>query len=106
MTIFRFGIDPTELGTSVELVARAVVLARDLTNTTSLEKCPQWLADRASGLASDAGLTVRVRDEVVLFGEQDGEAISAWDWAERLDTIAYEIVCGIAINRVPRRYGP
>jgi alanine racemase len=49
---------------------------------------------------------VRVRDEVVLFGEQDGEVISAWDWAERLDTIAYEIVCGIAINRVPRRYGP
>jgi alanine racemase len=50
--------------------------------------------------------TVHVRDEVVLFGEQGGEAISAWDWAERLDTIAYEIVCGIAINRVPRRYGP
>ena len=48
--------------------------------------------------------SVRVRDEVVLFGEQDGEAISAWDWAERLDTIAYEIVCGISINRVPRRY--
>jgi alanine racemase len=50
--------------------------------------------------------SVHVRDEVVLFGEQGGEAISAWDWAERLDTIAYEIVCGIAINRVPRRYGP
>ena len=48
--------------------------------------------------------SVRVRDEVVLFGEQEGEAISAWDWAERLDTIAYEIVCGISINRVPRRY--
>jgi alanine racemase len=50
--------------------------------------------------------SVHVRDEVVLFGEQGDEAISAWDWAERLDTIAYEIVCGIAINRVPRRYGP
>jgi alanine racemase len=50
--------------------------------------------------------SVRVRDEVVLFGEQNGEVISAWDWAERLDTIAYEIVCGIAINRVPRRYSP
>ena len=43
---------------------------------------------------------------VVLFGEQNGDVITAWDWAERLDTIAYEIVCGIAINRVPRRYGP
>jgi alanine racemase len=48
---------------------------------------------------------VAVGDEVVLFGAQGDETISAWDWAERLDTIAYEIVCGIAINRVPRRYG-
>jgi alanine racemase len=48
---------------------------------------------------------VHVRDEVVLFGEQGDEMISAWDWAERLDTIAYEIVCSISINRVPRRYG-
>lgn len=48
--------------------------------------------------------SVRLRDEVVLFGEQDGETVTAWDWAERLDTIAYEIVCGISINRVPRRY--
>ena len=50
--------------------------------------------------------SVRARDEVVLFGEQDGQVISAWDWAERLDTIAYEIVCGISIDRVPRRYVP
>jgi alanine racemase len=50
--------------------------------------------------------SVRVRDEVVLIGEQDGETIAAWDWAERLDTIAYEVVCGIATDRVPRRYTP
>jgi alanine racemase len=48
--------------------------------------------------------SVHVRDEVVLIGEQNGETISAWDWAERLDTIAYEVVCGIATDRVPRRY--
>jgi alanine racemase len=48
--------------------------------------------------------SVEVGDEVVLFGRQDGELITAWDWAERLDTIAYEIVCAIAIDRVPRRY--
>jgi leucyl aminopeptidase len=47
-------------------VARAVALARDLTNTTSLEKCPQWLAEQAEALAEDAGLTVRVRDENAL----------------------------------------
>jgi len=48
--------------------------------------------------------SVRARDEVVLLGEQNGEVITAWDWAERLDTIAYEVVCGIATDRVPRRY--
>jgi alanine racemase len=48
--------------------------------------------------------SVEVGDEVVLFGRQDDELITAWDWAERLDTIAYEIVCAVAIDRVPRRY--
>jgi alanine racemase len=48
--------------------------------------------------------TVRPGDEVVLFGRQGDEEVTAWDWAERLDTIAYEIVCGVSVNRVPRRY--
>jgi alanine racemase len=69
-------------------------------------RCPILGAVTMDQLMVDCGddSSVRVRDEVVLFGEQNGEVISAWDWAERLDTIAYEIVCGIAINRVPRRY--
>jgi len=46
---------------------------------------------------------VAVGDEVVLLGRQGGEAIAAEEWAERLDTIAYEIVCGIG-PRVPRFY--
>lgn len=46
---------------------------------------------------------VDVGDEVVLIGEQGGERITADEWAERLDTIAYEIVCGIG-PRVPRHY--
>ncbi len=45
------------------VIAQAVALARDLTNTTSLEKCPQWLAEQAEALAGDASLTVRVRGE-------------------------------------------
>jgi alanine racemase len=40
-------------------------------------------------------------DEVVLIGCQGDERIGAWDWAERLGTIAYEVVCGIGA-RVPR----
>ncbi|HEX6311088.1 MAG TPA: alanine racemase [Acidimicrobiia bacterium] len=55
-------------------------------------------------LLVDAGdAPVEVGDEVVLIGRQGDEQISAGDWAERLDTIAYEIVCGIG-SRVPRRY--
>ncbi|MDQ6696875.1 MAG: alanine racemase [Actinomycetota bacterium] len=46
---------------------------------------------------------VRIGDEVVLIGAQGQERITAEDWAARLDTIGYEIVCGIG-PRVQRRY--
>jgi alanine racemase len=46
---------------------------------------------------------VRSGDEVVLIGRQGDEEITAEEWAARLDTIGYEIVCGIG-PRVPRRY--
>jgi alanine racemase len=60
-------------------------------------------------LMVDVGdLEVSVGDEVVLIGEQqaDGaepERITADDWAARIDTIGYEVVCGIG-PRVPRFY--
>jgi alanine racemase len=46
---------------------------------------------------------VAVGDEVVLLGAQGDERIGAEEWAQRLGTIAYEIVCGIGA-RVPRSY--
>ncbi len=46
---------------------------------------------------------IAVGDEVVLLGRQGGEAIPAEEWAERLDTINYEVVCGFG-PRLPRRY--
>ncbi len=46
---------------------------------------------------------VAIGDEVVLIGEQGADRITADEWAERMDTIAYEIVCGIG-PRVPRHY--
>ena len=46
---------------------------------------------------------VKPGDEVVLLGRQGGEQITAWEWAERLETIAYEVVCGVS-SRVPRDY--
>jgi alanine racemase len=48
---------------------------------------------------------VAVGDEVVLIGEQRGERVTAEEWADRLGTIGYEIVCGVSrrIARAPRR---
>ncbi|MCU1362079.1 MAG: alr [Ilumatobacteraceae bacterium] len=44
---------------------------------------------------------VAVGDQVVLIGTQGDGQITAAEWAERLGTIGYEIVCGISA-RVPR----
>ena len=49
------------------------------------------------------GADVTVGDEVVLLGTQGDEEITAWEWAGRTGTIAYEVVCGIS-DRVPRIY--
>jgi alanine racemase len=45
----------------------------------------------------------RVEDEVVIFGRQGDESISADDLARDLGTINYEIVCDLTA-RVPRIY--
>jgi len=42
-------------------------------------------------------------DEVVVLGDQGNSEVNADDWAGILDTISYEVVCGIG-PRVPRRY--
>ncbi len=47
--------------------------------------------------------SVAAGDEVVLIGRQGGQIIDAWEWAVRIGTIAYEVVCGIS-GRVPRLY--
>jgi leucyl aminopeptidase len=56
--------------TRAATVADAVALARDLVNTPSARKSPQWLADQAAGLARRCGLRVRVRggDELAAEG--------------------------------------
>jgi alanine racemase len=46
---------------------------------------------------------ITVGDEVVLLGRQGDEEITVAEWAERLDTIVYEITCGLS-PRVPRVY--
>ena len=46
---------------------------------------------------------VRIGDEVVLIGAQGSEVISANEWANKMGTIGYEIVCAISA-RMPRNY--
>ena len=47
------------------------------------------------------GPAVERGDEVVLLGWQDDEQVSATEWAERLGTIGYEVVCAFSA-RLPR----
>jgi leucyl aminopeptidase len=55
-----------------EIVAAAVRLARDLSNTPSLVKSPAWLADEATRRCRSAGVEVTVRDEKQLAAEGFG----------------------------------
>lgn len=51
------------------------------------------------------GDAVAVGDDAVLIGTQGHEAVTAVEWADRLGTISYEVLCGISA-RVARRYTP
>lgn len=46
---------------------------------------------------------VKVGKEVMLLGKQGSEEISVYEWCERLETIPYEVTCGIS-KRVRRVY--
>lgn len=46
---------------------------------------------------------IKTGDEVILIGSTKGKKIDAWDWSKILNTIPYEITCGIT-KRVPRIY--
>ncbi|EIV99685.1 alanine racemase [Thermoanaerobacter siderophilus] len=46
---------------------------------------------------------VELGDDVVIFGNQEGEKITADEIAKKLNTIPYEVYCGIS-RRVPRIY--
>jgi leucyl aminopeptidase len=54
------------------IVAEAVALARDLTNTPSMTKSPAWLADEATRIAAARDLSCRVWTESELARDQFG----------------------------------
>ncbi|HWC33773.1 MAG TPA: leucyl aminopeptidase [Mycobacteriales bacterium] len=64
-------------------VVAAVHLARDLANTPSLEKSPDWLANRAQELCEAAGVAVRIRDEVQLAAEGFGGVVGVGQGSSR-----------------------
>jgi leucyl aminopeptidase len=57
-------------------ITTAVHRARDLANTPSLTKSPQWLAEQAVELVSAAGVEVSVRDEAALADEGFGGVLA------------------------------
>jgi len=46
-----------------------------------------------------------VGDEVILIGRSGNLEISAYEWAEKLNTITYEVICQIN-HRVQRLFDP
>jgi alanine racemase len=69
-------------------------------------RCPIVGVVTMDQLMVDVGdMDVVAGDEVVLLGRQGDQQIRAEDWAERLGTIGYEVVCAISA-RVPRVYAP
>jgi alanine racemase len=46
---------------------------------------------------------VQVGDEVVFLGKQGDQEIDADEWAGRLDSVSWEVLCGFG-PRLPRRY--
>jgi leucyl aminopeptidase len=62
-------------------VARATAAARDLVNTPSLQKTPDWLAGAATTLLK--GMTVKVRDEKTLAKEGFGGIVAVGQGSTR-----------------------
>ena len=54
-------------------------------------------------LMVEVGAKVAVGDKAILFGEQDGEVITAGEIAQATETISYEILASVG-KRVPRIY--
>ena len=51
----------------------------------------------------DANQKAYLGDEVTLFGGERGDRLSIWKLCQSIDTIPYEILCGLT-QRVPRVY--
>lgn len=100
---------PTDAGIATVPIGYADGVPRNLA-ATGAEVLVRGRRCRIAGtvtmdqLMVDVGdLPVEVGDVVTLIGADGPESVTAAEWAERLGTIGYEIVCGIG-PRVPREY--
>ncbi len=94
----RIGVIPVGYGDGYRRVDGQQVLVDgsyvDVVGRVCMDQCMLQLDDLPNA---------RPGDEVVLLGEQAGQAITAGDLAERWGTLNYEVVCGLA-DRLPRVY--
>jgi alanine racemase len=85
------GVPRNLAATGAEVVVRGV-------------RCPIAGTVTMDQLMVDVGdLPVEVGDTVTLLGREGDVAVTAEEWADRMGTIGYEIVCGIG-PRVPRSH--
>ncbi len=81
---------------------------RTLTNKTSVlingKKFPVVGTICMDQIMIDVGATnIKIGDEVVVLGKSKTKNISAWDIADGIGTIPYEVTCAVS-SRVPRKY--
>ncbi len=85
-------------GYSRQLSNVGEVLIRGQRATVAGTVCMDWTLIDVTDIPQ-----VAVGDEVTLLGCDNGQCITAEEWAQRIDTINYEVFCQIS-KRVPRLY--
>jgi alanine racemase len=85
-------------GYSRHLSCRGEVLLRGRRAPVAGTVCMDWTMLDVTDIPG-----VQVGDEVTLLGRDNGEVITAEEWAARIGTISYEIFCQVS-KRVPRIY--
>ena len=85
-------------GYSRHLSCKGEVLVRGRRARVAGTVCMDWTLIDVTDIPG-----VAVGDEVTLLGRDNGSAITAEEWAEKVGTISYEVFCQVS-KRVPRIY--
>lgn len=80
------------------LSCRGEVLIRGRRAPVAGTVCMDWILIDVTDIPG-----VAVGDEVTLLGRDNGNVVSAEEWAQKVDTIPYEVFCGVS-KRVPRHF--